>query len=230
MRLYLAEPIAVSLLRDPDTNTLRMVPCSIPSTSLESLIQTAVLQILDCFNYSSPPPQSLLSSSSSPQHRNIHGDRLIYCLTGVLFTHTSPNPFGGPRSNLGYWVYNGATAMDLVNFIVDAAYRAYMGMKGRQGLDAVVFGVNRVLELHDMVVVAAMGVGGTSNGGGGGSVNKNLTDELVLRGMNRSNHVEFHKVSLIPEHLRLSGVPNDVAELSAVYFTAREVRKRIDSE
>ncbi|KAJ3124128.1 hypothetical protein HK100_011352 [Physocladia obscura] len=212
-----------------------MAPCNTPKTSVESLIEAAISEILDCFNASLPPPpppqsSSSLSSSSSPPNRKVHVDRLIYCLTGILFTHSSPNPFGGRRSNLGYWVYNGTTVCDLINFIVGAAYRAYMGMKGRQGLDAVVVGVNRVLELHDMVVVV-IGAERLSDGtGGSGGVNKNLTDELVLRGMNRSNHVEFYRVSWIPEHLRLSGVPDDAIDLNAVYFTARDVQRRIDSE
>ncbi|KAJ3094833.1 hypothetical protein HK100_006003 [Physocladia obscura] len=230
-RIYLAEPIAVSLFRDPNTNTLRMEPCNAPKTSIEPLIQAAISQILDCFTAllpSSPTPKSSSSSLSPPQNRNVHPDRLIYCLTGILFTHTSPNPFGGPRSNLGYWVYNGTTSLDLINFIVGAAYRAYMGMKGRQGLDAVVAGVNRVLELHNLVVVEATG---ESDSSGGSGVKKNLTDELVLRGMNRSNHAEFYRVSLIPEHLRLTGVfDDDAANSNIVYFTARDVRSRIDSE
>ncbi|KAJ3116579.1 hypothetical protein HK100_001027 [Physocladia obscura] len=144
---------------------------------------------------------------------NVHLDRLIYCLAGILFNSASPEPFGGPKSFPRYWTYEGTTLSALIKFIINSAYRAYWGWKGRFGLDAVVSAVNRVLELHNET-----------------GRFKSLADELVLRGMDRSNHVECRKVSIIPAPLQFFGTTDNAEDLNVVYFSARDIRRNIDSE
>ncbi|KAJ3142573.1 hypothetical protein HK100_000949 [Physocladia obscura] len=144
---------------------------------------------------------------------NTHLDRLIYCLAGILFKPTSPEPFGGPKSFPGYWLYEGTTTSALIEFIVNSAYRTYWGWKGRFGLDAVVSAVNRVLELHNET-----------------GRFKSLADEYVLRGMDRSNHAEYRKVSSIPAPFQFFGTSDNAEDLNAVYFSAWDVRRNIDSE
>ncbi|KAJ3126033.1 hypothetical protein HK100_010466 [Physocladia obscura] len=92
----------------------------------------------------------------------------------------------------------------LFDFIVESAYQAYWSYRGRYSIDAVINGVNRVLDLHD------------------DGKNKRLTDELVLKGMNRASV----KVTVISTHLQYMGVDED--GLTVVYFTARDVKRIVD--
>ncbi|KAJ3124129.1 hypothetical protein HK100_011353 [Physocladia obscura] len=190
-RLYLSEPVPVSISRDEESNKISVTPCA-ATISLDELCDSGVTKVLQCFKASS-----------------VHPDRLIYCLTGILFSCSSPDPFGGPKSNPGYWVYEGTTAADLINFIINSAYKTYLGWKGRFGLDAVVLNANRVLDLHNEA-----------------GINKKLADELVLRGMNRSNHREFRRATMIPQNLRFFGVSDEAEDLNAVYFTMQDIRSR----
>ncbi|KAJ3079854.1 hypothetical protein HK100_010298, partial [Physocladia obscura] len=110
----------------------------------------------------------------------VHHDRLVYCIAGMLFAHTSPGPFGGTKSNPGYVNFDGKSVASLLRFIVSAAYLSYWGLKGREGLESVVHCVNRVVMLHS-ITTAVLEVD-----------NKYLTDELLLNGMKRSGHIEWY--------------------------------------
>ncbi|KAJ3122434.1 hypothetical protein HK100_011995 [Physocladia obscura] len=189
--LYLSEPVPVSISHDPESNKISVTPCA-AKIPLDKLCNNGVTKVFECF-----------------QASRVHPDRLIYCLAGILFIYSSPNPFGGPKSNPGYWVYEGTTAADLINFIISSAYKTYFGWKGRFGLDAVVLNANYVLGLHNET----------------GS-DKRLADELVLRGMNRSNHREFRRATMIPPNLGFLGVPDEAEDLNAVYFTMQDIRSK----
>ncbi|KAJ3121748.1 hypothetical protein HK100_012245 [Physocladia obscura] len=189
-RFYLTKPAPISIVRDPATNRIVTAPCPI-ETSASDLYSTTKKDILACLN-----------SAADIVHR----DRLIYCIAGILFCHTIPEPFGGAKSCPGYWAYTGTTPRELLDFIVMAPYQAYWGWKGRFGIDAVVKSVNHALALHDPI-----------------GRNKSETDELVLRGMNRSG---TGKLYAIPPHLQYSG--EAPGEIIAVYFNARETQGQID--
>ncbi|KAJ3114166.1 hypothetical protein HK100_001738, partial [Physocladia obscura] len=187
---YLTKPTPILITRDPASNHVVIKPCTQEHTIVQIYLQTKTA-ILDCF----------VTISDI-----VHSDRLIYCLAGILFCASSPHPFGGSKSRPGYTSYSGTTIRTLLDFIVSSSYEAYWSCRGRHSIDAIINGVNRVLDLHD------------------GGKNKRLTDELVLKGMNRASV----KVSVISTHLQYTGVNEE--ELTVVYFTAREVQQNVDSE
>ncbi|KAJ3121747.1 hypothetical protein HK100_012244, partial [Physocladia obscura] len=119
---------------------------------------------------------------------HVHHDRLVYCIAGMLFAHTSPDPFGGTKSKPGYANFDGESVASLLRFIVSAAYFSYWGLKGREGLESVVYCVNRVVMLHS-ITTSVLEVD-----------NKYVTDELLLNGMKRSGHIEWYGggVKIVP--------------------------------
>ncbi|KAJ3126035.1 hypothetical protein HK100_010468 [Physocladia obscura] len=183
-------------------------PISIVRDPVNNRIAIAPCSIETCANdlYSNTKKDILVCLNSAADI--VHRDLLIYRIAGILFCHTAPEPFGGAKSHPGYWAYNGSTTRELLEFIVTVSYQSYWEWKGRFGIDAVVKSVNHALDLHDLI-----------------GRNKNETDELVLRGMNRSGAVKLYA---IPLHLQYSGeIPG---EITAVYFNARETQSRVEKK
>ncbi|KAJ3071319.1 hypothetical protein HDU99_002456 [Rhizoclosmatium hyalinum] len=116
----------------------------------------------------------------------VHKDRFIYALAGFLFDSSSPTPFGGPKTKPGYTFFTGDSPALLLEFIVKEIYRVQWSIKQTKALKLVVECVNRVLELHF-------------------EGEKDVVDELVLKGMKKAGHCEWFGVVRIPEYLGFVG-------------------------
>ncbi|KAJ3075727.1 hypothetical protein HDU98_007119 [Podochytrium sp. JEL0797] len=120
---------------------------------------------------------TLLESTKAPP------DRLVYAVAGKLFCANSPLPFGGTKSKPGYTHFHGATTQALVEYIVSETYRVYFITQSSALLKFVRACVQSVVRMQR-------------------GNRKDAVDELVLRGMRRAGHVDWHGALYIPEWLR----------------------------
>ncbi|KAI9328370.1 hypothetical protein BDR26DRAFT_874168 [Obelidium mucronatum] len=117
------------------------------------------------------------------QNTRCHPHRFIYCLAGRLFFSAAPLPFGGARKNPGYTAFEGSNPDQLLSFIISSAYRVYWNARGRAGLDIIIETVNLILDWHRRGL-------------------RDELDELLLKGMKKSGHIEWFGAAYIPEQLR----------------------------
>ncbi|KAJ3346179.1 hypothetical protein HDU83_003314 [Entophlyctis luteolus] len=130
----------------------------------------------------------------------VHPDRLIYCVTGIVFDYSSPRPFGGPRRSPGYLKFAGETPGDLLSYIVREAFVAYWSLHGDSAINFVVQAVNRSLQWHT-------------------ESKKSHMDEMMLRGMKRAGQGgESSGLTIVPEDLRDLREDSDAA---VVLFTPK---------
>ncbi|KAJ3195429.1 hypothetical protein HDU82_002126 [Entophlyctis luteolus] len=112
----------------------------------------------------------------------VHADRLIYALAGTMFFAWAPMPFGGARSSPGFTTFSGASAADLLHYIVAESFAMYWQLKGRDALDFTVASANEVLDLHYRQ-------------------DKENLDERMLKGMKKAGHIRWQGQNIIPAHL-----------------------------
>ncbi|KAJ3295665.1 hypothetical protein HDU79_008691 [Rhizoclosmatium sp. JEL0117] len=113
----------------------------------------------------------------------LDSDRLLFAATGKLFSPSSPLPFGGPRTKPGYVNYRGSTTQDLKRYIVSEMYRLYSITRCRKLLKYVATCFHCVLDYQQ-------------------DGRKDDLDELMLKGMKRSGHIDWSGARYIPEGLQ----------------------------
>ncbi|KAI9351476.1 hypothetical protein BDR26DRAFT_430211 [Obelidium mucronatum] len=113
----------------------------------------------------------------------VHPHRLIYGVTGLVFRPCSPKPFGGPKAKPGYRLLVGHTSNGLLTVIIKETIQQLIRMKEAGAIEALVAAVNKVMELQ------AAGA-------------RDQLNELVMKGIQKSGHIEWRKVGSLPEYLR----------------------------
>ncbi|KAJ3058633.1 hypothetical protein HDU98_005271, partial [Podochytrium sp. JEL0797] len=161
------------------TTKLTLIISIDPSTNLLATLKIPH-ESLHKPTISTESQQSILNLFSRAK---VHPDRLIYALAGILFRPESNFPFGGSKTQPGYAKFNGRNAEQLLDFIVTSAYKGFWMMKQEKILVSVVASVNRVLELHF-------------------SGEKDMVDELMMRGVKKAGHIDWFGAAFIPEHLK----------------------------
>ncbi|KAI9328376.1 hypothetical protein BDR26DRAFT_873518 [Obelidium mucronatum] len=149
--------------------------------------------------------QSHIAILTCFQSARCHPHRFIYCLAGRLFFSAAPLPFGGTRKNPGYAEFEGTTPDELLSFIISSAYKLYWNARGRAGLDIIVEVVNLILDWHRQGL-------------------KDELDELLLKGMKKSGHIEWFGAAAVPRHL--ANVFETNVEVACIYFTPGRPRIR----
>ncbi|KAJ3281319.1 hypothetical protein HDU79_010853 [Rhizoclosmatium sp. JEL0117] len=119
----------------------------------------------------------------------VNKDRLVYALAGLLFTASSPPPFGGSKMNPGYSRFTGSDPDALLHFIVNEAYTTYCSVNNILPVKLVVNTANHILSLHF-------------------SGEKDTIDELMLKGIKKSGHSEWFGAHYIPDHLQHRDEPS----------------------
>ncbi|KAJ3193799.1 hypothetical protein HK101_004063 [Irineochytrium annulatum] len=140
----------------------------------------------------------LLATHGNPCRR----DRLTYALAGQVFALKAPHPFGGPKKEAGFLRFDGHTADDLLEFVVDGMFTRPPAKQKRKKPPKV-SGIDDVSEhamlppsfafvvacLNDIVDIFL-------------SDEKDEMDQLVVRGMVRANHLAEEGRICIPKELR----------------------------
>ncbi|KAJ3230309.1 hypothetical protein HDU81_004610 [Chytriomyces hyalinus] len=117
-----------------------------------------------------------------------HPHRLIYALTGSIFTHKSPLPFGGSKTSPGYLKFVGPDAKTLLEFIIYQAYQFCDTFRDDRSLKQISTAINRVLAMQYRGM-------------------KDMLDELMLRGMKKAGHCNWFGAVYVPSHLSHTSEP-----------------------
>ncbi|KAI8614833.1 hypothetical protein BC830DRAFT_1169077 [Chytriomyces sp. MP71] len=125
----------------------------------------------------------LFNRSSNSPNNSCNPNRFIYALAGLLFTADSPHPFGGPKRRPGWALFCGKSPQDLLTYIIDEAFRVHWECRGNDAIRIVAVCANEAVELHDRR-------------------NKDVTDELVLKGLKKAGHIAWNGAYLMPKVLR----------------------------
>ncbi|KAJ3098574.1 hypothetical protein HDU97_003919 [Phlyctochytrium planicorne] len=123
------------------------------------------------------------------EHVDIQEDRMIYALAGKVFILSAPKPLGGKPSP-GFKKFRGETAAELMTWMLDHAVEPPLSGRGRKKiapgtiLKFIIDQANEVFQLKR-------------------SQEKDLLDDIVLRGMCRSGHLpDTGGRIIIPRYLR----------------------------
>ncbi|KAJ3047860.1 hypothetical protein HDU99_009342, partial [Rhizoclosmatium hyalinum] len=102
-----------------------------------------------------------------------------------MFHASSPLPYGGSKQSPGYaeFLLADNTSNQLLDFLVSSAMKSYWKFRGVLALNFLVESVNKVLALQ---------VDGE----------KDVLDELLLKGMKKTGQIPWYGPAQIPEHLR----------------------------
>ncbi|ORY42469.1 hypothetical protein BCR33DRAFT_718160 [Rhizoclosmatium globosum] len=128
-----------------------------------------------------------------------HPHRLTYCTAGLMFRATSPLPYGGSKRFPGYseFLSSDNSNNQLLEFLVSCAVKSYWKFRGTHALSFLVESVNKVLALQV-------------------SGEKDVLDELMMKGMKKSGQIPWFGPAQIPAHLRHQF---EGREEECVYFT-----------
>ncbi|KAJ3075663.1 hypothetical protein HDU99_001494 [Rhizoclosmatium hyalinum] len=139
---------------------------------------------------------AILSCFSSTR---AHPHRLTYCTAGLMFRATSPLPYGGSKQSPGYseFLESDNSNNQLLEFLVSCAVKSYWKFRGAHALNFLVESVNKVLALQV-------------------SGEKDVLDELLMKGMKKSGQIPWFGPAQIPAHLRHQF---EEQEEGCVYFT-----------
>ncbi|KAI9351475.1 hypothetical protein BDR26DRAFT_929911 [Obelidium mucronatum] len=144
------------------------------------------------------PPQELIDPKTASQDltnmaesiilraistTQVHQDRLIYAVIGLLFIPASPKPFGGSKTKPGYRLLVGQSASDLFSQTIKVSLDRLILFKDAAAIEAVVAATNRVLNIQE-------------------SGSRDEMNELVMKGLQKSGHIEWRQVGSLPEFLR----------------------------
>ncbi|KAI9330845.1 hypothetical protein BDR26DRAFT_871000 [Obelidium mucronatum] len=156
-----------------------------------------------------PPSPTMLMQSTEKiilyalNSTRVHKFRLLYIL-GVQ-NHT-----GGTKRQPGYRIYDGKTPSDLLTYIVTSLVNELIQDNTSKALQFVADSVNRILELQY-------------------NREKDLLDDLFMKGMQKSGHIGWTAVGKIPEHLRHANESLEVGinsrPQSIVEFTPRRSKR-----
>ncbi|KAI9342833.1 hypothetical protein BDR26DRAFT_858839 [Obelidium mucronatum] len=175
---------------DPATDNLQMYTTD-PAYSRDSVVSQSISNTLKLFSKTS-----------------VHPNRLIYAVAGIIFVHSSPQPFGGTKANPGFCSFRGTDAHQLLHYIISSAFNQYWSYKGRDTLQFVLQSVNYVMSLQRQP--------GTQD----------QLDELMMKGRKKSGHIEWFGAAYIPPELRHVHETDEDKSLG-VHFTP--VRRRTNT-
>ncbi|KAJ3166571.1 hypothetical protein HK101_011912 [Irineochytrium annulatum] len=79
--------------------------------------------------------RSVITSAIASLAPDVHPDRILYAVAGRCFVPSAPRPIGG-RTNPGFREFEGSSAADLIEWLLDKAVEPPLGGRGRKKLDA----------------------------------------------------------------------------------------------
>ncbi|KAI9346172.1 hypothetical protein BDR26DRAFT_122777 [Obelidium mucronatum] len=132
--------------------------------------------------------------------------RLIYALAGACFHAKAPLPFGGRKATPGFAAFQGRTVQEVLVFIIEGMYTTHWKLGTKVVVKFVCDAVNRVVGLQKS----------------GGC--KDTLDELMMRGMKRSGHIDWFGAHYIPKwlrHVEEHGGEKRQRSDSGVFFSVR---------
>ncbi|KAJ3191825.1 hypothetical protein HDU67_005700, partial [Dinochytrium kinnereticum] len=134
-------------------------------------------------------------------------DRLTYALAGLVFSTTSPLPYGGKKKP-GFFAFQGATAGDVLDWILQKAVEPPKRGRGKRGILPAGGALKYIADqVNDLLQWQR-------------SSGKDIIDDAVLRGLTRSGHSSNYPAgrTVLPHHLRANS-NEGASALKVVEFT-----------